>query len=75
MKAKESSAISGHFDKNIHRCPREAIYTGNIFWDQVLPKKIANLHGKCKKTDKQVEIFHNLWPFSLILLKNLLVYI
>lgn len=33
----------GHIcDKNIHRCPREAVYSGSILWDQPLPKKAAN---------------------------------
>lgn len=30
----EPSEVSGLFDGDIHRCPKEAIYTGNIFWDQ-----------------------------------------
>lgn len=29
-----------------------------------------SLHGECKKTESQVERFHILWPFGLILVKN-----
>ena len=29
-----------------------------------------NLCGKCKETESQVEIFHILWPFGLILAQN-----
>lgn len=75
MKGKESSKVSGHFDEDIPRYLTEGIYTGDTCCNQVFPKKIANLHGKCKKTDSPVEIFHTLWPYSLILSKNMLVYI
>lgn len=27
-------------EKNIHRCPREAIYNGSILWDKPLPKTV-----------------------------------
>lgn len=50
MQAEESHEVSGHFDEDIHRCPREDIFTGSTFWDQIL-LKIANLHAKSKKTD------------------------